>query len=118
LDESEIEQMRKDAEANAEEDRRQFELAEARNKASQMTYQCEKLMTDNADKLTDADKEPMNKAIEKVKTAAATERCVGDQTGDRRAQFGLAGLQQGAVRTGERFASADGGSKPCGGRRR
>jgi len=71
LDESEIEQMRKDAEANAEEDRRQFELAEARNKASQMTYQCEKLMTENADKLTDADKEPMNKAIEKVKTAAA-----------------------------------------------
>ena len=71
LDESEIEQMRKDAEANAEEDRRQFELAEARNKASQMTYQCEKLMTENADKLTDADKEPMNKAIEKVKSAAA-----------------------------------------------
>lgn len=71
LDESEIEQMRKDAEANAEEDRRQFELAEARNKASQMTYQCEKLMTENADKLTDTDKEPMNKAIEKVKSAAA-----------------------------------------------
>ena len=71
LDDSEIEQMRKDAEANAEDDRRQFELAEARNKASQMTYQCEKLMTENADKLTDADKEPMNKAIEKVKTAAA-----------------------------------------------
>jgi molecular chaperone DnaK len=71
LDESEIEQMRKDAEANAEDDRRQFELAEARNKASQMTYQCEKLMTENADKLTDADKEPMNKAIEKVKSAAA-----------------------------------------------
>jgi len=73
LDDSEIEQMRKDAEANAEEDRRQFELAEARNKASQMAYQCEKLMKDNDDKLSDADKEPMNKAIEKVKTAAATE---------------------------------------------
>ncbi len=71
LDESEIEQMRKDAEANADEDRRQFELAEARNKASQMTYQCEKLMTENADKLTDADKDPMNKSIEKVKSAAA-----------------------------------------------
>jgi len=71
LDNSEIEQMRKDAEANADEDRRQFDLAEARNKASQMTYQCEKLMTENADKLSDSDKEPMNKSIEKVKTAAA-----------------------------------------------
>jgi molecular chaperone DnaK len=70
LDSSEIEQMRKDAEANAEEDKRQFELAEARNKASQMVYQSEKLMKDNEDKLTDSDKEPMNKAIEKVKNAS------------------------------------------------
>jgi molecular chaperone DnaK len=70
LDTSEIEQMRKDAEANAEEDKRQFELAEARNKASQMVYQSEKLMKDNEDKLTDSDKEPMNKAIEKVKNAS------------------------------------------------
>jgi molecular chaperone DnaK len=71
LDDSEIEQMRKDAEANADEDRRQFELAEARNKASQMTYQCEKQMSENADKLSDSDKDPMNKAIEKVKNAAS-----------------------------------------------
>lgn len=70
LDETEIEQMRKDAEANAEEDRRQFELAEARNTANQMVYQCEKLMSENADKLSEADKEPMNKAIAKVKSAA------------------------------------------------
>lgn len=70
LDSSEIEQMRKDAEANAEEDKRQFELAEARNKASQMVYQSEKLMKDNESKLTDSDKEPMNKAIEKVKNAS------------------------------------------------
>ncbi len=72
LDTSEIEQMRKDAEANAEEDKRQFELAEARNKASQMVYQAEKLMKDNDAKLTDADKEPMNKSIEKVKAASGT----------------------------------------------
>lgn len=71
LDSAEIEQMRKDAEANAEEDKRQFELAEARNKASQMVYQSEKLMKDNADKLSDSDKEPMNKAIEKVKNASS-----------------------------------------------
>lgn len=70
LNEDEIEQMRKDAEANAEEDRKQFELVEARNRASQQVYQLEKQMKEHADKLTDADKEPMNKAIEKVKHAA------------------------------------------------
>jgi molecular chaperone DnaK len=71
LDSSEIEQMRKDAEANADEDRKQFELAESRNKASQIIYQCEKLMRENEDKLTASDREPMNKAIEKLKTASA-----------------------------------------------
>ncbi len=73
LSEDEIEQMRKDADANADEDRRQFELVEARNKASQQVYQLEKQMKEHADKLTDADTEPMNKAIEKVKKAAEGE---------------------------------------------
>jgi molecular chaperone DnaK len=73
LSEDEIEQMRKDAEANADEDRKSFELAEAKNKAHQQVHQLEKLMTDNDDKLTDEDKEPMNKAIEKVNAALGTE---------------------------------------------
>jgi molecular chaperone DnaK len=73
LSEDEIEQMRKDAEANADEDRKQFELVEARNRASQQVYQLEKQMTEHADKLTDADTEPMNKAIEKVNKAAEGE---------------------------------------------
>ncbi|MGB0597341.1 MAG: molecular chaperone DnaK [Rubripirellula sp.] len=70
LSESDIEQMRKDAEAHADEDKKQFELVEAKNRASQQVYQLEKQMTEHADKLTETDTEPMNKAIEKVKTAA------------------------------------------------
>ena len=70
LSEDEIEQMRKDADANAEEDRKQFELVEAKNKASQQVYQLEKLMSEHDEKLSEEDKEPMNKAIEKVKAAA------------------------------------------------
>ncbi len=73
LSEDDIEKMRRDAEANAEEDKRQFELAEARNKANQLVHQLEKEMSEHADKLSDADKEPLNKAIEKVKTAAGTD---------------------------------------------
>jgi len=70
LSDSDIEQMRKDAEANAEEDKRQFELVEARNKVNQQVYQLEKLMRENDEKLTEDDKAPMNAAIEKVKKAA------------------------------------------------
>ncbi|MEM1227334.1 MAG: molecular chaperone DnaK [Planctomycetota bacterium] len=70
LSDDDIDQMRKDAEANAEEDKRQFELVEARNKVNQQVYQLEKLMNDNADKLSDDDKAPMTAAIDKVKAAA------------------------------------------------
>lgn len=73
LSPEEIDAMQKDAEENADDDRRQFELAEARNKGQNLVYQLEKQMTDNADKLSDEDREPLNAAIEKVKTAAATE---------------------------------------------
>ena len=69
LNDDEIEQMRKDAEANAEEDRKMFELAEARNKANQQVHMLEKQMSEHSDKLSDDDKEPLNKAIEKVKAA-------------------------------------------------
>ncbi len=69
LSDDDIKQMQKDAEANAEEDKRQFELVEARNTANQQVYQLEKTMADNDDKLTDDDKAPMQAAIDKVKKA-------------------------------------------------
>ena len=72
LSKDEIERMRRDAEEHAEDDKRQFELAEARNKAQNLIYQLEKQMTENKEKLTDNDREPLNKAIEKVRAAAAT----------------------------------------------
>ena len=70
LSDEEIKRMQTDAEAHAEEDRRKFELATARNEADQLCYQVEKLMKDHADKLKDSDKEPLDKAIEKVRSAA------------------------------------------------
>ncbi len=73
LSDDEINRMRTDAESHAEDDKRQFELIEARNQADQMCYQLEKLMNEHADKLTDADREPLQKAIEKTREAAKGE---------------------------------------------
>jgi molecular chaperone DnaK len=73
LSEDEIERMKKDAEAHADEDRRQFELAEARNQADQMCYQLEKLMEEHKDKLQESDQEPLKKAIEKTREVARGE---------------------------------------------
>lgn len=71
LSKDEIDRMKKDAEEHAEEDRRQFELAEARNKGEHLIYQVEKDMKENADKLSDADRTPLNAAIDKLKSALA-----------------------------------------------
>ena len=70
LSKAEIESMQKDAEVHAEEDRRQFELAEARNKAQHLTYELEKQMKEHEEKLSDSDREPLNTAIEKVRKAS------------------------------------------------
>ena len=70
LSEEEIENMRKDADSHAEEDKKKRELAEVRNQAESMCFQLEKLIKEHADKLSDADKEAVNQAIEKTREAA------------------------------------------------
>ena len=71
LSAAEVEKMRKDAEAHADEDKRKRELIDARNMADQIIYQMEKLLKDNADKISEGDKTPIKSAIEKVKQAAS-----------------------------------------------
>jgi len=71
LDESEIEQMRKDAESHADEDRQKKELAEAKNVASTLAYQTEKTLKEHADKLDEGSKEAIESAIKKVREAEA-----------------------------------------------
>jgi molecular chaperone DnaK len=51
LTEQDIEKMRKDAEANAGEDKKKMELVEARNMADQAVYASRKALTDNKDKI-------------------------------------------------------------------
>ena len=62
--------MKADAEANADEDRKQYELVTARNEGESMCYQMEKMMTEHAEKLSDDDKAPLTTAIEKVREVA------------------------------------------------
>lgn len=73
LSKDEVDKMRRDAESQADDDKKKRELIDARNEADQRIYQLEKLMKDNADKLSDGDKTPINAAIEKLKQAASKE---------------------------------------------
>lgn len=65
----EIEKMRQDAEAHAEEDRRKRELAEARNNADNLVYSTEKSLREMGDKLEASEREKIEKAISEVKEA-------------------------------------------------
>jgi molecular chaperone DnaK len=73
LNSDQVERMRKEAGTHAEEDKRKRELIDARNHADQMIYQVEKLMTANADKLSESDRAPVQSAIEKLKQVASSE---------------------------------------------
>jgi molecular chaperone DnaK len=73
LSSAEIERMREEAELHAEEDKKRRELIDARNQADQVVYQLEKLLRDNADKVSATDRAPIDAAIEKVKQAASGE---------------------------------------------
>ena len=73
LNEEEIEKMRKDAELHAEEDKQKQRLAEVRNRSEALCFQTEKLIKENDEKLSDADKAPLEAAIAKVREAAKGE---------------------------------------------
>jgi molecular chaperone DnaK len=67
LAEQEVDQMIKDAESHAEEDRRQREVAEARNLAENAAYQAEKQLGEMGDKIEPSAKDEIEKAIADVK---------------------------------------------------
>ena len=69
LSDAEIEQMVRDAEANAEEDKKFAELVEARNGADQLVHATRKAITDLGDKVTADEKTAIEAEIAKVEEA-------------------------------------------------
>jgi molecular chaperone DnaK len=71
LDKDSINQMVKDAEAHAEEDRRRKEEAEVRNSADTLVYQTEKLLRDQGDKISAEERRDVEDRLADLKTAVA-----------------------------------------------
>jgi len=69
LTEEEIEKMKKEAEANADADKKVKEEAEKLNSADQMIFQTEKQLKEFGDKLSDDKKSPIESALEELKKA-------------------------------------------------
>ncbi|MFB6212813.1 MAG: molecular chaperone DnaK [Candidatus Magasanikbacteria bacterium] len=69
LSEEEVEELRKEAEKHAEEDKKKKELAEAKNKANSLIYSAQKSLDEAEEKVPDEIEEEINDKIEKVEEA-------------------------------------------------
>ena len=67
LSDEEIEKMIKEAESNAEEDKKIRELVDAKNQAEAIIHSAEKGITDAGDKITDDERKPVEEAIKELK---------------------------------------------------
>jgi len=70
LSDADIEKMVKDAEANAENDKKRRALVEARNQAESLVHSSEKSLKDYGDKVSEADRTAIADAIAALKTAS------------------------------------------------
>ena len=73
LSDEDIDRMVKDAEAHAAEDAERRKNADARNTLEQLVYQGEKLIKDNGEKISDADRTKAEDSIKEAKETLAKE---------------------------------------------
>ena len=116
LNEAEIEKMRKDAEAHAEEDRKRKDLIEARNNADNTVYAGEKALRDLGDKVPAEIKAEVEAKSAEVKEAAKGEdvekiKAAVDALGQTIQKIGASVYEQGQAPGG---GEAAGGSSDAG----
>ena len=104
LSKDEVDKMMKEAESHAEDDRTRKEEIETRNHADQAAYAAERMLKDNGDKLSAADKQPIESAIESLKRAIEK----NDVTEMKRSMEALNTAQHKAAETLYKAASAGG----------
>lgn len=73
LSDADIDKMVKDAEANAEADKKKKELVEAKNQAEGLIHTTEKTLKENGDKISAADKTAIEDAVKALKTGVEAE---------------------------------------------
>ncbi|MEJ5254634.1 MAG: molecular chaperone DnaK [Acidimicrobiales bacterium] len=114
LSKEQIEQMIRDAEAHAEEDRRRKEEAEARNTADTLVYQTEKLLREQGDKISPDERKEVEDRLADLKAALDGSDVAAIRTATERlmnaSQEFTQKLYQQAAASEQQFASAGGGA--------
>ncbi len=81
LSDAEVEKMVKDAEANAEIDKKRRAGVEAKNQAEALIHSTEKSLKDFGDKVTEADRAAITEAIASLKTSLEAEEVNSEEVG-------------------------------------
>ena len=100
LGKDDINRMVKEAESHAEEDRKRREAVELRNEADNLVFRTEKLISENADKITDDVKTPVEEAHRRGQGGARGHRRRRGQGGGGEAEHHQRGPRPGDVRRG------------------
>ncbi len=110
LDKRDIEQMVKDAEAHAEEDRARREEAEIRNNADSLVYQTEKLLREQGDKVPAEEKQAVEQPLADLKKAIAGEDSQAIKSATEALMTASQAFSQKLYEAAARDAGADGSS--------
>ncbi len=78
LSDEEVDKMKKDAEAHAEEDKKKKEAVEVRNTAETLMFTTEKALKEAGDKITADEKKPVEEKMEALKVVLADEKADGE----------------------------------------
>ena len=115
ISQSEIEQMVRDAEMHAEEDRRRREETQTRNNAENMAYSAEKMLQDNAEKIPADLKTEVEGKIAAVRSALSTGDIAAITAASNELQEAMQRVGQAVyAQPGAGAADADGGASPGG----
>jgi molecular chaperone DnaK len=106
LSDADIERMVKDAEANADADKKRREMVEAKNHAEAMVHQVEKNLAEHGDKLPAAEKSEAEAAIAATRTAMEGTDAEALKTATER-------MSQAAMKIGEHMYKAQSAAEPA-----
>ena len=107
LSDSDIEQMVKEAEANADADKARRELVEARNQAESLAHSTEGSLKEHGDKIGDAEKKAIEDAIADVRTALENEDVTAEEVNEKTQTLATASMKLGEAIYGDGNAQAE-----------
>jgi molecular chaperone DnaK len=110
LSDEEIKSMVDDAESHADEDRKQRELAEARNVAENTAYNSEKQLSDLGDKVDEADRSEIESAIKEVRQSLESDDVEAIQSKTEALQAAFHKVSEKVYESAQSEAAAEGGS--------